>query len=157
LVLEISATPAIFTFKLYDWGRVDADGKPRPINIQRGSEVINWKHQTSWIEKYCTAPAVKTAQGDGWYEEHTGLAATEFIETRRTTASKQCLIKTDNEVQVVNLVAGTSAQIVSPTKQFEPFEIRYAETAVIPAGAGDYLLVPPNNTEVKLLRAYVKY
>jgi mannose-6-phosphate isomerase len=30
------------TYRVYDWGRVGPDGKPRPLHIQEALRVINW-------------------------------------------------------------------------------------------------------------------
>ena len=51
MVLEISATPYIFTFKLWDWGRVGLDGIPRPVHIEHGLKNIQWDRTTSWVEE----------------------------------------------------------------------------------------------------------
>ena len=46
MVLEISATPYIFTFKLWDWGRLGLDGLPRPVPLEHVAEVIYWQRDT---------------------------------------------------------------------------------------------------------------
>ena len=52
MVLEISATPYIFTFKLWDWGRVDLDGKPRPIHLDHGVKNIQWDRDTAFSQEH---------------------------------------------------------------------------------------------------------
>lgn len=101
MVLEISATPYIFTFKLWDWGRLGLDGRPRPINIGHGKHVIQWNRTEPWVRREIYNKIDKVAEGDGWIEEHTGLHECEFIETRRHWFTKPVLHKTDGSVNVL--------------------------------------------------------
>ena len=41
-----------------------------------------------------------------------------------------------------NLVEGKNAYIESTDGSFEPFEVHYAETFIIPAGVEEYRIVP---------------
>jgi hypothetical protein len=66
MVLEISATPYIFTFKLWNWGRFGMDGKPRPINIEHGKKVIQWERTTHWTQENLIHRIEKMDEGDGW-------------------------------------------------------------------------------------------
>ena len=70
MVLEISATPYIFTFKMWDWGRVGWDGRPRPIHIERALDNIQWERDTQWVKDNLLHQEWVAAQGEGWKEEH---------------------------------------------------------------------------------------
>lgn len=142
LVLEISSTPNIFTFKLWDWNRLGLDGKPRPINVERGKDVINWKRDTKYAEKNLINCVEEIAEGDGWKEEKTGLHVNEFIETRRHWFTKPVTHYTNNSVNVLNLIEGEEVVIESPSQAFEPFVVHYAETFIIPAAIGEYTIKP---------------
>lgn len=142
MVLEISSTPSIFTFKLWDWARLGLDGKPRPINVERGKHVIQWERTTPFVKTEIANHFEVLHEEEGIKEERTGLHPNEFIETRRHTFSRPVEHNTNGGVNVLNLVDGTAAIIESPEGKFEPFEVHYAETFIIPACIGRYTITP---------------
>lgn len=160
MVLEISATPYIFTFKLWDWERLGLDGLPRPVHVEHGKEVIQWYRTTQWVkENLVNATYEVKEEGNDCRIEHTGLHALEFIETRRYTTDKITVHDTKGTVNMLNLVDGKEAIIESPDHSFEPFVVHYAETFILPASVGAYTIRPygmSENEEIKFVKAYVR-
>ncbi|MDR0749648.1 MAG: class I mannose-6-phosphate isomerase [Tannerellaceae bacterium] len=160
MVLEISATPSLFTFKLYDWGRMGLDGLPRPLNIKHGSHVIQWEWQTAFVQQQLINRITPISQGDGWEEERTGLHENEFIETRRYWFTKKAPLHTGGSVNVLNLVEGCEAIVESPAQLFAPFAVHYAETFILPACTGEYTIRPASASGGKrhgVIKASVRY
>jgi mannose-6-phosphate isomerase class I len=157
MVLEISATPYIFTFKLWDWGRLGLDGRPRPINIEHGRNVIQWERTAAWTAKNLIGRVETIGQGDGWVEERTGLHEREFIETRRHRFTKKVHHATNGGVNVLCLVDGKEAVVESPAHAFKPFVVHYAETFIVPACIGEYSIAPVREfEECVTIKAYVR-
>ncbi|MFZ4451029.1 class I mannose-6-phosphate isomerase [Salibacterium aidingense] len=159
MVLEISATPYIFTFKLWDWGRVDLDGKPRPVHLTHGEKAIQWDRTKSWVDNHLVNRIETVDAGDGWREEKTGLHEREFIETRRHWFQKTVAHDTHGGVNVLNLVEGEEAVVESPAHAFPPFIVHYAETFIIPAHVGPYTIRPHGDSEGKemaTIKAWVR-
>lgn len=159
VVLEISATPYIFTFKLWDWGRMGMDGRPRPIHLEHGLANIQWDRTTGWVEKNLLHRKTAIAQGEGWREERTGLHELEFIETRRHWFTGTVPHDTGGGVNVLNLVEGEEAIVESPSGAFAPFAVHYAETFIVPAAVGQYTIRPHGRgagTECATIKASVR-
>lgn len=156
MVLEISATPFIFTFKLWDWGRLGLDGKPRPINIERGEKVL-LERRTDWVMENLVSRTEVLRQEEGFTEEHTGLHALEPIETRRLSVAEgaSARVSCHGSVNMLNLVEGGACLIESTDGSFPPFEVHYAETFIVPACAGEYL-VRAEGGPVRVMQAFVR-
>jgi len=159
LVLEISATPYIFTFKMWDWGRLGLDSKPRPIHLDHGIANIQWNRDTDWTRRNLVNRIEPVGRGPGWREERTGLHELEFIETRRHWFTGAVPHDTRGGVNVLNLVEGEEAIVESPDGKFEPFVVHYAETFIVPAGVGSYSIRPSatfSGRELATLKAFVR-
>ena len=156
MVLEISATPYIFTFKLWDWGRLDLDGKPRPIHIDHGMANIQFDRDTAWVQENLVGQTKVVSREGDCLVERTGLHEREFIDTFRYTTSSSAAVPQNGSVQVLNLVEGSRALLTSPTGAFAPFELHYAETCILPQAAGDYVIESPDGGQVMVIAASVR-
>ena len=52
------------------------------------------------------------------------------------------LHKANGSVRTLNLVQGECAYVESPEGLFDPFEVHYAETFIVPDAAGDFTVRP---------------
>lgn len=157
MVLEISATPYIFTFKLWDWGRLGLDGKPRPVHLEHGRRVIRADRKTGWVKDNLVNAFYTVNNNSTYTEEHTGLHELEFIETRRYRIRERADLDTAGNVSMLNLVEGSAALIESPAASFEPFTVYYAETFILPASAGAFSIRPLEpGGNITVIRAYVR-
>jgi len=159
LVLEISATPYVFTFKLWDWGRLGLDGRPRPIHLEHGARNIRYERDTDFVRRELVNRITPLGHGDGWRAERTGLHAAEFIETHRHWFTRAVPHDTHDGVNVLNLVQGEQAVVESPDRAFDPVVVHYAETFVVPAAVGPYRIRPSGpegGAEHATIKAFVR-
>ena len=155
MVLEVSATPYNFTFKLWDWDRLGLDGLPRPIHIEDGEKVIDYSRTTKWVKDNLVNHFEVIHDGADYKETKTGLHDLEFLETRVFETDKVTYHNTNDNVNMLNLIDGQEAVIESLNGEFEPFIVHYAETFIVPACVNQYI-IRPLSKEIKFIKAYVR-
>lgn len=130
------------TYRIFDYNRVDASGRPRELHVEKALEVMRFDGATSGeIEPARTSCGGATV---------TYLAACRYFATEKWEFLETLRSKTDREHfdLLIVLEGAGSIRWDGGSAQYQT-----AETWFIPAGLDSYELVPASATQ--LLRAYV--
>ena len=154
MVLEISATPYIFTFKMYDWQRLDLDGRPRPLNIDRAFQNLDFTRQGERVARELIAQPIIIDRGDDWQLVHLPTHPDHFYDVHRWEFSSQVETDTDGSCHIMSLVQGTAVLLETADGRQQRFA--YAETFVVPAAARRYRLTNQGAGPAMVIKAYMK-
>ena len=154
LVLEISATPYIFTFKMYDWLRLDLQGKPRPLNIQRAFDNLYFGRRGEIIERELIAQPILLETGNEWQVQHLPTHPSHFYDVHRIEFDTSVSVSTDGSPHLLMLVEGTSIRLETCSGKTQRFN--YAETFLVPAAADHYRLINEGTAPANVVKAFLK-
>ena len=154
LVLEISATPYIFTFKIYDYLRRDLEGNLRPINVHRGFENIRFERRKKWVQENLLAKPRIIKSGNGWQEVVLYDAPFTFYNVHRIEFENEYIMNTNGIAYSTNLVQGRQVEIYSQNGKIT--RLSYLETMLIPAASGEIKIVNKGKGPCKMVLVYVK-
>ncbi|HWZ36491.1 MAG TPA: class I mannose-6-phosphate isomerase [Mucilaginibacter sp.] len=154
LVLEISATPYIFTFKMYDWLRLDLDGNPRPINIDHAFNNLVFDRKGDKVKQELISKPSVIEQGDNYELIHLPTHAEHFYDVHRFDFDRQVSAATNGSCHVMMLVEGEA--VLLETADGTKHKFAYAETFVIPAAAKSYTLTNLGTSKARVIKAFLK-
>ena len=155
LVLEISATPYLYSLRFYDWLRPGADGNPRPLPYEHGFANLETGRRGAAVARDLVQEPRTVRTGDGWREEVVGALAEMFYEVRRFVLDEGAVARDDTagRFHVLNVVEGEG--VVVETEAGDTHPLAHAETLTVPAAVGGYRLRAVGRGPVKVVKALV--
>ncbi len=152
VVLEISATPYLYTLRFYDWLRRDGDGRLRPVHVDHAFANLDRSRRGSRVAELIPT-ATEVRAGHGWRELLLGRHPDLFFAVHRLDFSDEAQDDTEGRFHVLNLVEGDGIEIVTTSGEVHP--LSFAETIVIPAAVGAYGLRRTRGGSCKVVKAFV--
>lgn len=155
VVLEISATPYLYSLRFYDWLRRDSAGAQRQVHVEHAFRNLNRNRRGHAVGHDLVQQPRMTLRGDGWHEELLGSLPEMFFDVRRLAIARgaQARQHTGDRFHVLNLVDGDAVMIHWAGGSQH---LSYAETIVIPARVGSYRVAATGRSPARIVQALVR-
>jgi mannose-6-phosphate isomerase class I len=153
VVLEISATPYLYTLRFYDWLRRDLDGGLRPVHVAHAFSNLDPRRSGEAVRRELIPEPRPLREGEDWVELELGRHPDLFFGVNRLDFEDSVVDDTADRFHVLNLVEGDEAEIV--TEAGATHALAYAETIVVPASVGAYSIRRVRGGACKIVKAFV--
>jgi len=154
VILEISATPYIFTFKMYDWLRLGLDGRPRPLNFRRAFDNLHYDYKGDRVYQELLSHPTVLQQGKDWQVIHYPTHRDHFYDVHRLDFEQEIAVELNESCHVLCVVEGEQIELITANGKTTSF--CYAETFMIPAAAKHYILRNLGSEPAKVIKAFLK-
>lgn len=156
VVLEISATPYLYSLRFYDWLRRDGEGRQRPVHVGHAFSNLDTQRTGAAVRSDLVQPPRTLRAGPGWSEELLGSLPEMFFEVRRLVVSPGHTLDeaTADRFHVLNVVEGGGVNV--ECADGSTHVLHYAETLVVPAAVGAYRLRCVGRERVRVVKALVR-
>jgi mannose-6-phosphate isomerase class I len=155
VVLEVSATPYLYSLRFYDWLRRDAADRQRAVHVEHAFRNLDPARSGAAVARELVQRPRPLRAGDGWREEVLGALPAMFFQVHRIAVEpgRAAEQQTDGRFHVLTVVDGQGALIT--TAAGHRHSVHYAETLAIPASVTAYHVHNPGPEPVRLVKAQV--
>ena len=160
LILELdfdgSSIGAEYTFHIYDYLRLDLEGKLRSIHLDHAFNVIRPFERTNWVKRYLKQQPRLLRKGYNWAEYVLGSRNEMFYQVDRLELQKKIEDNTKGKFHILTLVEGESILVRSNKYPERKHVINCTETLVIPACLGSYTVINKGKSFCKITKSFLK-
>lgn len=159
LVLELGTlTINTYTYKIYDYTRLDITGKPRPLHTKLANQVLRFERNADWVMKYLSLPPKLIQSGEGWREYLIGHYDDIYFDTHRIEieTGKRYVGENIDGFSVLAVVDGESITIRSLAASSCSYDAKYLDVVLIPASIQSYEVITNGTQPVVLHKTFVR-
>lgn len=155
VVLEVSATPYLYSLRFYDWLRSDAADHQRAVHVEHAFRNLDRTRSGAAVADRLVQSPRPVTQADGWREELIGALPEMFFEVHRIVidAAGQAEQDTGGRFHVMTVVEGDGVVVEAAAGDHR---LNYAETLAVPASVGRYRIRNTGARTVRLVTAFVR-
>jgi mannose-6-phosphate isomerase len=136
------------TYRLYDYGRLTAEGKPRDLHVERALDVMHYEPSPTRKVQPVVLP-VAPREGPDQALHRCLVACRYFVLEELAFQGSLSDATSHTSCQILSLLDGTCALSAG---QGEPLTLTRGDTVILPAALGPYTL---EGAKYRLLRSYV--